>query len=122
MGRFWPRRSGDGKSAGARGRRVADRVEDMDPAVRAEVVAFLRGWLPERAKAVYRTMVAEDPEGWRAHPHFAGDLIVEHALRGNGITAEGLGVTCLKRIWPELLELALNAEETEREAETPRLQ
>lgn len=124
MGRYWPKRSANGKKAGAAGRRVAvapvDRVEDMDPAIRGEVVSFLRGWLPERAKAVYRTMIAEDPESWRAHPHFAGGIIVEHALRGNGITEEALGVTCLQAIWPELLELALNAEEeVERETETP---
>lgn len=88
----------------------ATRVEDMDPAVRAEVVAFLRAWLPDRAKAVYRALIAEDPESWRAHPHFSGGLIVDHVLRGNGLTEAALGVEDLHQVWPDLLRLALEEE------------
>lgn len=126
MSRLWLRTSGNGAGAGAGGGRLAgagtrvDRVADMDPAIREEAVEFLRSWLPERAKSVYRTMIAEDPECWRAHPHFAGHIIVEHALRGNGITEEALGVTCLEAVWAELLELALTAEGVESEAGAPR--
>lgn len=111
--RMRSRSSAESASLDKRGRPArpwADRVADMDPVVREEVVAFLREWLPDRAKAVYRTMIAEDPESWRAHPHFAGGIIVEQALRGNGITEEALGVSCLERVWPELLELALKPE------------
>jgi hypothetical protein len=97
------------------------RVEDMDPAVRDEAVRFLRGWLPERARAVYRTLIAEDPEGWRAHPHFAGGIIVDHALRGNGLTEEALGLENLHRAWPDLLRLALQEEERE-EMEPPEVE
>lgn len=82
----------------------------MDPLVRAEAVGFLRSWLPERARAAYRTLIAEDPESWRAHPHFAGGVIVDHVFRGNGLTEEVLGVEDLNLIWPDLLQLALQDE------------
>ena len=79
----------------------------IHPELLAAVVAFLREWLPEPAKAVYREMIAEDPDHWPRHPHFAGGIIAEHALRGNGITEKILGVRDLEEVWPGLLELAL---------------
>jgi hypothetical protein len=79
----------------------------MSPELVAAVVAFLRDWLPEPAKEVYRRMIAEDPQHWHRHPHFAGGIIAEHALRGNGITEKVLGVADLDEVWPALLELAL---------------
>jgi hypothetical protein len=86
-------------------------VAGMDPEVRQAAVAFIRQWLPERAQAVYRALIAEEPESWRAHPHFAGGLIVEHVLRGNGLTEEALGVADLNEVWHDLLELALREEQ-----------
>ena len=82
-------------------------VAEMDPRLREEAVAFLRAWLPERVKSVYRALIHEGPESWRAHPHFAGGLIVDHVLRGNGLTEEALGVEDLNQLWPDLLRLAL---------------
>ncbi len=73
-----------------------------------EVVAFLREWLPEEAKRTYRAMIEEDPENWSRHPHFQGGVIVNHALRWNGIDEEALGIPDLDSVWPELLRLALS--------------
>ena len=84
---------------------------DIDLRRRQEVVDFLRAWLPERAKAVYRALIAEDPESWRAHPHFLGGFIVDHVLRGNGLTEDVLGVADLNAVWPDLLQLALSEED-----------
>ena len=85
-------------------------VAEMDPRLRQEAVDFLRAWLPERVKSVYRTLIEEGPESWRAHPHFAGGVIVDHVFRGNGLTEEALGVEDLNQVWPELLRLALSSE------------
>lgn len=86
----------------------------IHPRVRDEVIQFLREWLPEPAKRTYRAMIQANPEGWSRDPHFAGGIIPEHALRGNGITAEVLGVEDLDAIWPDLLRAAVNAEMSER--------
>jgi hypothetical protein len=91
-------------------KRRARTVAEMDPRLRHEAVAFLRAWLPERVKSVYRALIEDGPEGWRAHPHFAGGVIVDHVFRGNGLTEEALGVEDLNKIWPELLQLALSNE------------
>ncbi len=81
--------------------------EGLSRAVRDQVVAFLRGWLPPAARAEYRRMMEADPVHWSRHPHFAGGVIVEHALRGNGIDERTLGVRSLDDVWPELLRLAV---------------
>jgi hypothetical protein len=91
-------------------KRRARTVAEMDPRRRQEAVDFLRAWLPERVKAVYRALIEEGPESWRAHPHFLGGVVVDHVLRGNGLTEETLGVEDLNQIWPELLHLALSNE------------
>ena len=96
------------RSPGERGAAALDAV----PAdLVAAVVDYLRDWLPAQAKDTYRRMIAEDPDHWHRHPHFAGGVIAEHALRGNGITEKVLGVKDLEEVWPALLELAL-AEDT----------
>lgn len=82
----------------------------MDPDLRREVVEFLRAWLPEQAAQVYREMMDRDPVNWSRDPHFAGGIIVEHALRGNGLTEQALGVPDLEALWPGLLEEALREE------------
>jgi len=71
-------------------------------------VAFLRQWLPDEAKEVYRQMVRENPANWWRHPHFAGGIIETHALRGNGIDERTLGIADLGAVWPELLLAALD--------------
>jgi|GEM_PF-2998126 len=83
----------------------------MDPRVRAEVVEFLRGWLPEPAKRAYREMIERDPRGWHHHPHFASGVVVTHVLRGNGITEKALGVRSLEPYWPDLLASAVLEDE-----------
>jgi hypothetical protein len=88
-------------------RRPAPRADRLDAEVRDEVVAFLRDWIPHPAKEMYREMIARDPEGWHLHPHFAGGVIVQHALRGNGIDEVALGIADLDPLWPELLRLAI---------------
>ena len=80
-------------------------------AVRDEVVSFLRNWLPAEAVVVYRAMILEDPVNWYRHPHFAGGIILEHGLRGNGIDERTLGVANLDQIWPELLKAAVEPQE-----------
>lgn len=80
---------------------------ELDPQIRDEIVRFLRDWLPSRAVATYRQMILSDPEGWWKHPHFAGGIILEHALRGNGITERVVGVRSLDALWPQLLEEAV---------------
>lgn len=77
-------------------------------AVWDETVAFLRKWLPEDAKCLYREMVRENPSGWWHDPHFANGLIPDNALRGNGLTEKTLGVKSLDLIWPLLLLAALS--------------
>lgn len=72
-----------------------------------EAVAFLRGWLPPEAAEVYRRMIRDDPHGWYLHPHFSGGIIVDHALRGNGIDERALGVKDLNAVWPDLLQEAV---------------
>lgn len=75
--------------------------------VRREVVAFLRAWLPDEARRAYREMMERDPQGWPRHPHFAGGLVVRHALRGNGLDERTLGIPDLDAVWPDLLRRAV---------------
>jgi hypothetical protein len=88
-----------------------DPLAPIPPDLLASIVAFLRDWFPEEAKRTYRAMIAEDPDHWHRHPHFAGGIIPEHALRGNGITEKVLGVKSLDDVWPALLARALEEEE-----------
>ena len=74
---------------------------------RDELIAFLRDWLPENAKRGYRDIMLAFPHSWWLHPHFASDIILHSALRGNGFTEKTLGVKSLEPLWPELLELAV---------------
>ena len=76
-------------------------------AVRDEVVGFLRDWLPAEARRAYRALIDEDPAGWTRHPHFAGGVIVTHALRGNGLDERTLGIPDLDAAWPDLLHRAV---------------
>lgn len=71
------------------------------------MVAFLRAWLPDEAARAYREMMEEDPENWARDPHFAGGLIVRHALRDNGLDERALGVPDLDAVWPDLLRRAV---------------
>jgi hypothetical protein len=89
----------------SRGRRTPS--SRVDPGLRREVVLFLRDWLPQPAQDAYREMISADPEGWHRDPHFGGGIVIRHALRGNGITEEALGIESLERIWPELLREAV---------------
>ena len=98
-------RHGGSLPGGREARRAA--LSPIPPDLLDAVVGYLREWLPEPAKEVYRRMIEEDPDHWPRHPHFAGGVIVEHALRGNGITEKVLGVPDLEAVWPGLLELAL---------------
>lgn len=82
-------------------------VGTLRDAIRREAVEFLRRWLPEEAKRVYREMIREDPENWCRHPHFSGGIIVKHALRGNGIDERALGIPDLDAVWPDLLQAAV---------------
>jgi hypothetical protein len=95
-----------------RGERGSAALEAIPADLLAAVVAFLRDWLPAQAKDTYRRMITEDPDHWHRHPHFAGGVIAEHALRGNGITEKVLGVKDMEEVWPALLELAV-AEDTD---------
>lgn len=72
-----------------------------------QIVAFLQDWLPDDAKDVYREMIRDNPQAWWQDPHFAGGIIIEHALRGNGINERALGIKDLSRFWPELLARAV---------------
>jgi hypothetical protein len=74
---------------------------------REELVGFLREWLPENAKRVYRDMILSSPNAWWYDPHFDGGIILEYALRGNGFTEKSLGVKSLEPLWPELLARAV---------------
>src|SRR5690606_1694622 len=67
-------------------------LEDSHPAVEAEVVRFLRGWLPESVKDEYRKMIEANPSGWHKQPHFRDRIVVLHLLRGNGISEASLGI------------------------------
>ena len=87
--------------------------DPLDPEVRREVVAFLRGWLPPDAVTAYRRMIQADPSGWYRSPHFQGKIITRFALRGNGLTEERLGVRSLEALWPGLLREAVLEEKTE---------
>ncbi|MQA90573.1 MAG: hypothetical protein GEU90_10105 [Gemmatimonas sp.] len=80
---------------------------EIDPSVRDAAVAFLRDWLSSEAKRRYRSMIAENPDGWPADPHFADGIIVKHALRGNGIDEKVLGVRNLESVWADLLKRAV---------------
>ena len=79
----------------------------LAPEVRAEVVAFLREWLPAPARSKYREMIAKDPEGWHRHAHFGEGVAIVHFLRGNGLDERALGVRSLEGLWPELLREAV---------------
>lgn len=72
-----------------------------------ELAAFLRRWLPDGVRAEYRRIMAADPAGWPLHPHFAGGLVVRHALRGNGVDEHALGVPSLEPLWKEALARAV---------------
>ena len=85
--------------------------EDLSPAMQTSLVEFVRDWLPEPVAAVYREMILADPEGWSRDPHFAGGVILDGALRGNGITEKTVGVTSLELIWPEVLRRAVLTEQ-----------
>jgi hypothetical protein len=85
-------------------------IHDMDPAVRDAAVAYLRDWLPADARRVYRGMIEDDPEHWHRDAHFAGGVVVDHLLRGNGLDERALGVRDLDGVWPELLRLAVEEE------------
>lgn len=78
------------------------------------LIDFLRDWLPPQAACVYREMIAADPDGWWRDPHFRGGVIVDAALRGNGITERAIGVQSLDRIWPDLLRRAVEVEQPAR--------
>lgn len=100
----------DAAPCGNSGRRAsmkARTADELDPKLRSAVIEFLRDWLPTQAMETYRAMILADPEGWSRHPHFAADVITEHALRGNGITESVLGVESLETVWPELLREAV---------------
>lgn len=90
---------------------------ELDPKVRDEVVTFLRRWLPEDAKQIYREMIAEDPQHWSKHPHFHSGFVCTHLLRGNGFTERVLGVTSLDPYWPDILAHAVTLEAPPRVAE-----
>jgi hypothetical protein len=83
------------------------RSASLDPALRREVVAYIRDWLPDSVRKSYQEMIAEDPDGWHRGTHFSGGIVVTHILEGNGITADALGVESLDPLWPELLAEAL---------------
>ena len=70
---------------------------------RDRLIAFLRDWLPEEAKEVYREMIRAAPHSWWHDPHFKGGIILEYALRGNGFNEQALGVKNLEPLWPDLL-------------------
>lgn len=74
---------------------------------RDRLVAFLRDWLPEEAKRVYRDMIRSAPSSWWQDPHFDGGIILEYALRGNGFNEKALGVKDLEPFWPDLLARAV---------------
>jgi hypothetical protein len=76
-----------------------------------QLVAFLRDWLPDEAKHVYRELIKENPKGWWRDAHFAGDIILKHALRGNGIDERALGIKDLTPVWPALLARAVDIED-----------
>ena len=75
-----------------------------------ELVEFLRRWLPDEAVRTYRAMIDADPERWYLDAHFSGGVIVNHALRGNGIDERALGIRDLDAIWPAILEAAVRIE------------
>jgi len=81
----------------------------LNPQALEEVVEFLRGWLPPSSIRTYREMIERDPIYWHRHPHFAGGIVVEHFLRGNGITETVLGVDDLDKVWPEILRRVVGA-------------
>ena len=81
---------------------------------RAELIAFLRDWLPEDAKRAYRDLIRSSPNAWWYDPHFEGGIILEYALRGNGFTEKSLGVKSLVPLWPELLIRAVFDEVSEQ--------
>lgn len=67
--------------------------------------------MPGPAAATYREMIKADPEGWCRHPHFGDGVVVEHMLRGNGITEKVLGVRSLDLVWAGLLREAVMKDE-----------
>lgn len=88
-----------------------DPLSGIDPQLLRQVVRFIRDWLPPQARQVYREMMLRDPEYWYEDPHFAGGVIPDFVLRGNGITERVLGVDDLQSIWPALLERAVAEED-----------
>lgn len=88
-----------------------DPLAEIQPELLAQIVRFLRDWLPPQAREAYREMILLDSEYWYEDPHFAGGVIPKHILRGNGITEEVLGVEDLDEVWPALLEKVVTDEE-----------
>ena len=74
----------------------------------ARLIAFLRDWLPDEARQVYREMIRANPHSWWHDAHFEGGIILEYALRGNGFTEKALGVQSLEPLWPDLLASAVH--------------
>lgn len=81
--------------------------EFLTESQRAHLIAFLRDWLPNEAQHVYREMIRAAPHSWWHDPHFAGGIILEYALRGNGYDEKALGVKSLEPLWPDILRQAV---------------
>ncbi len=81
---------------------------------RDQLIAFLRDWLPEDAKQIYRDMIQCAPDSWWEDPHFQGGIIIDYALRGNGFDEKALGVINLEPLWPSLLARAVDAHRIRR--------
>lgn len=79
----------------------------MQIETRCAIIQFLREWLPPRVRSTYRQMMVDDPGGWHLDPHFAGGIILRHALRGNGINVPLTAGVDLDAEWPELLRAAV---------------
>jgi len=95
-------------------RKPRGRRQVLTNAQREGLIAFLRDWLPDEAKSAYREMMRQNPDDWWRDAHFAGGIIVEYALRGNGFDEKSLGVADLDALWPELLAEAVREWTDER--------
>ena len=88
--------------------------EFLTDSQQVRLIAFLRDWMPDEAKQVYREMIRAAPHSWWQDPHFAGGIILEYALRGNGFNEKALGVRSLEPLWPDLLVQAVAEDYAER--------